>query len=214
MTTKNEKNITAIKTNMRLIEVTIVGTTPMLQHRFTESAEQAKGTRRVQLQQEEPRVVAERAAHRDSDGNCYFPGAAISRLLREAGGAHKMRGSRKSLKYILPAAVLVLEDAVILHEESDREKPLTTFEVDSRPVVIPATKGRVMRHRPRFDKWAASFTLRINESVLDEDTIAMLLNEGGSQIGLGDFRPEKGGPFGTFRIVSWVVKSESKKSAA
>ena len=28
-------------------------------------------------------------------------------------------------------------------------------EVDSRPVVIPSTKGRIMRHRPKLETWQA-----------------------------------------------------------
>ena len=28
-----------------------------------------------------------------------------------------------------------------------------TYEIDSRPVVVPATRGRIVRHRPRFNEW-------------------------------------------------------------
>jgi len=83
-------------------------------------------------------------------------------------------------------------------------QPAKDFEVDSRPVVIPSTKGRIMRHRPRFDQWSASFTIRINEMILPVDFVQRLLTEGGEQIGIGDFRPEKGGPFGTFNVVEWT----------
>jgi hypothetical protein len=80
---------------------------------------------------------------------------------------------------------------------------VSDFEVDSRPVTIPATKGRIMRHRPRFDCWSARFTIRVNEELLPPDFIHQLLVEGGQQIGVGDFRPEKGGPFGTFNLTLW-----------
>lgn len=188
---------------MKRFLVKIEGDTSLLQHRFGEDAEAASGkaTRRVMLTEETPREAAAKVAYRDPDGRFYFPGAAIGRLLREAGSAHKQKGSRKSVKFLVPAAVLVLDDAVIITNGDG--KPAKDFEVDSRPVVIPATKGRVMRHRPRFDRWGATFNVRVNESVLPPDIVHRLLTEGGEQIGIGDYRPEKGGPFGTFRVTKW-----------
>lgn len=124
------------------------------------------------------------------------------RLLRDAGSAHKQRGSRKSCKYIVPAAVRVVEDQIPLYEVNGIH-PLEDFEVDSRAVVIPSTKGRIMRHRPRCDEWVARFHLVINEDVLGVDTIRQFLDEGGQRIGIGDFRPEKGGPFGVFQVNLW-----------
>lgn len=149
-----------------------------------------------------PREEAEKGCYRLLDGRLYFPGQAISRMVREAGSNHKLRGTRKSAKYIIPSAILVMDDFVLL-TETDHSTPKTTFEVDSRPVVIPATKGRIMRHRPRHDQWAASFNIRVNETILEPDFIHQLLTEGGQQLGIGDFRPEKGGPFGTFLLDGW-----------
>jgi hypothetical protein len=60
-----------------------------------------------------------------------------------------------------------------------------------------------MRHRARFNEWSGKVSLRVNEKIIDDQLVRQLLNEGGEQIGIGDFRPEKGGPFGTFGIVLW-----------
>lgn len=186
---------------MKLISVKIKGVTSLLQHRFNEDAESPGSTRTVLVSRGTPREEAEKVCYRDRQGKFYFPGAAIGRLLGEAGSNHKLKGSRKSAKFVVPAAVLVMDDAITINNGDG--KPATDFEVDSRPVVIPATKGRVMRHRPRFDVWSASFTLRINDSLLPVDFVHQLLNEGGQQIGIGDFRPEKRGPFGVFQVVEW-----------
>lgn len=187
---------------MKLIQAEIKGVTPLLQHRFNEESEIPGETRRVIVDRGTPREQAERASYRDKKTRTfYFPGASISRLLREAGSNHKLKGSRKSTKFIVPAAVLVLDDAITI-TNGNGSKP-KDFEVDSRPVTIPATKGRIMRHRPRFDEWGARFTLRINDAILPEDFVHKLLTEGGEQIGIGDFRPEKGGPFGVFQVTNW-----------
>jgi hypothetical protein len=193
---------------MRTFDVEISGITSLLQHRFSEAAEVdgAAATRTVNLATETPRDAAERVAYRNEDGSLYHPGAAISRLLREAGSSHKQKGSRKSLKYIVPAAVIVVDDALPL----SNGKPLTDFEVDSRPVTIPATKGRIMRHRPRLDEWNIKFRVEVDETVLPPDIIHQLLVEGGQRIGIGDYRPEKGGPFGRFQVLCWDEVTEDE----
>ncbi len=186
---------------MKIIEVIIKGTTSLMLNRFTEQSESGKQTRNVIINRGTPREQAEKSAYRDAEGRLFFPGSAIARLLREAGGNHKLRGSRKSAKYIVPAAVLVFEDAVLI--SNGNGGLVKDFEVDSRPVVIPATKGRIMAHRPRWDCWSAKFSLRINEDLLPVEFVNQLLVEGSQQIGIGAYRPEKGGPFGTFLIEQW-----------
>ena len=189
---------------MKNIEIQIKGLTALLQNRFNEQAQSSPSTRPALVQNLEPRAQAELAANRNGQG-FFFPGAAIARMLREAGGAHKMRGSRKSVKYLVPAAVIMGNDEIIILNGDGKTKA-ENFEVDSRPVTIPATKGRIMRHRPRFDAWSAKFSLMIDEEVLPVDLVHQLLTEGGMRIGIGDYRPEKGGPFGRFQVVRWKEK--------
>ncbi len=190
---------------MKLITAWIQGTGALLQNRFTEQAEVnvQTNTRRVSVDEEvTPRTQAERSCYRDESGYLYHPGASIARLIREAGNAHKLKGSRRTVKWIVPAAVLVV-DETLPQFALDRKTRLIDFEVDARPVVIPSTKGRVMRFRPRLDAWSMAMRLRINEAVLSEGLIRQLLIDGGQQIGIGDYRPEKGGPFGVFHVVEW-----------
>ncbi len=200
-----QRSVLHLKGNsMKTYTVSIVGNTSLLQHRFGETAEgeSSKGTRRnVAAKQLSPREQAQQVEYRNDDGTYWLPGASISRLLREAGGGHKLKGSRKSAKYVIAGAVFVRDDRVTVLGDGD--KPAASYEVDSRPVVIPATKGRVMRHRPRFDAWGARFTLAVNDDIIDPAFVHQLLNEGGVSVGIGDFRPEKGGPFGTFRVTAW-----------
>jgi len=186
-----------------LVEAWGQGVTPMLIHRATEEALSGDGTRTNTVsERKDPRDICERALYRLPSRQIALPGGAVSRMLREAGGAHKARGSRKSIKYLVPAATIVLDDLCGLYL-NDRKTPITDFEVDSRPVTIPATKGRIMRHRARLNEWAFKVNLRINDEILGEDIVRRLMTEGLQQIGLGDFRPEKGGPFGTSDLVSW-----------
>lgn len=194
-----------------IVEVEIEGVTSFLMHRFTDAdANGDAASRNVLVTRGTPREEATKCEYRTPTGELYFPGTCIGRMLSEAGGGHKMKGSRKSAKYLVPAAVIVLDDAILFRGIDG--KVLSDYEVDSRPVTIPATKGRIMRHRPRIDRWRARFSLRVNPKVLPIDLIHKLMQEGGEQQGIGDYRPQKGGPFGTFRVIHWheVVASEEK----
>ena len=186
---------------MKLIEIEIQGVTPLLINRFNEQAETGGRTRPQMVKQKDPREEATKNAYIASDGTYYFNAFAIPNTMGNAGSNHKMKGSRKSLRFVVPSAVRITSDTItILNEDG---LPAKTFEVDARPVTIPATKGRIMRYRPRFEKWRAKFTLNIDDDLLEVSTAHQLLNEAGLSIGIGDFRPEKRGPFGTFRVTSF-----------
>lgn len=182
---------------MTRIAVEIRGTTPLLIHRFGEDAEAAPTTRAVMVTARDPREEATKAAYIAPDGTYYFSAFSIPRAMGEAGSNHKQRGSRKSLRFVVPSAVRPTGDTITI---LNGDGPATAFEVDSRPVTIPATKGRIMRHRPRWNDWGAAFEIELNEALLDQATAHQLLTEAGAGIGIGDFRPEKRGPFGTFRV--------------
>jgi hypothetical protein len=183
-----------------IVNVEIRGITPLLIHRFGEQSEQAGKTRKIQVQNTDPREEATRHAYIAKDGTFYFSAFSIPNAMASAGTNHKQTGTRKTLRFVVPSTVRVLVDAVTI---LNGEGPAKSFEVDSRPVTIPATKGRIMRHRPRWDCWGARFDLDIDTEVLGLDIAHRLLNEAGQSIGIGDFRPEKRGPFGRFRVVKF-----------
>jgi len=188
---------------MATVAVTIRGVSPLLQHAFGAEFQNEDAARVQVVQHGTPREKAEAITYRDDEGMCYFSGAAIGRLLRESGTNHKLKGSRRSVKFVVPSAVLVPEDRIhILTKDGERR---SDYEVDSRPIAIPSTKGRIMRHRPRWDQWTARFSLEIDSAVLPVELVHQLLEEGGRRIGIGDYRPEKGGPFGRFEVTNWEI---------
>lgn len=184
---------------MKTFAVRVEGISPLLQHRFGEQSESGDQARPIVKGTETPREQAESVCYRNKK-SFYVPGTWIAGCLREAGVSHKLKGSRRSVKYIVPAGVTINEVDIPLLNGTTLAKD---FEVDSRPVVIPATKGRIMRHRPRFDEWSLNFTLTVDDTVIPFDLVKQLMDEGGRRVGIGDFRPQKTGPFGRFTVTSW-----------
>jgi hypothetical protein len=178
-----------------LVDITIEGVSPLLQHRFGEEAEEQvnNGTSRSTARRKNPREEAEKVAYRLPDGRLYQPSTHILQAFRAAGKFHRV--GRKQADRLCMAAFSILETE-LAHNTKD-------FEVDSRPVVIPATRGRVMRHRPRLDSWRLSFTADVDTEIFDLDFAYAILADAGRKVGIGDFRPDRGGPFGRFKIVKW-----------
>lgn len=185
---------------VKTFQIEIRGVTPLLIHRFGEESEQSQSTRLTEIKRRDPREEARKVAYVAEDGTFFFNAFAIPGAMGNAGSAHKAKGSRKSLRFVVPSAIRMTSDTIQILNGNG---PAKDFEVDARPVTIPATKGRVMRYRPRFNEWGARFTLVLNDDLLSEEMTHQLLNEAGLSIGIGDFRPEKRGPFGTFRVTKF-----------
>src|SRR3990170_3242479 len=139
---------------MERFQVRLQGISPILQHRFSEKGQEESGdTMRpaANIRGQTSREQAEDCAYRLEDGTLYLKGIAIMRCFREAAGYHKQRGTRKSMKYVAAGSFIV--NAERLPFDGNPKE----YEIYSAPVVIPATKGRVMRHRPKLEEWAVTF---------------------------------------------------------
>lgn len=171
------------------IDVTIKGVSPLLMHAFP-MVDPPKGWEKW-TPEEQARV----AEYRDPDSlECFVPGVAIQRALVNAAVYSKGKG-RASLQKPVAACVIITPERCTLG--------VKTYTVDSRPVVVPATKGRIIRHRPRFDSWQCSFSLEYDPQLISEKEIRQVIDDAGLRVGLLDFRPERKGPFGRFAVVSW-----------
>jgi hypothetical protein len=172
---------------MQTLNVKIQGVSPLLQHRFI--GEPPEGMRN-----KPPQEQAELATYRDiKTGELYIPVENLTRALISGASYSKGKG-RSSLQKEVAAAVFVSPARISLGTKK--------FETDSRSVVIPATKGRIMAHRPRIDEWSAGFVIEFDETLLRKEQIVKILSDTGSRVGLMDFRPERKGPYGRFEVLS------------
>ena len=58
--------------------------------------------------------------------------------------------------------------------------------------------------RPRFDNCGTEFTVSVDESFMPENTFRDLFDKSGNFFGLFDWRPERKGPFGRYRVDKWI----------
>jgi len=199
------------------ITTVIQGITPLLMNRFTEANEVAvSGGTAVTFRGDKgtPRQQAEPKRYAGADGHLYIPGPNIFAALIAAGtfqkaGKSKLTTMKTSL---IPAGVMV--DDLICSLITENGEPITEWEVDSRSVVIPSTGGRIMCHRPRIDAWCATFTLTVDTGMFSPGLVRSLMDDAGKKIGLGDYRPQRKGPFGRFVVKEWAVTQDDLRAAA
>lgn len=187
---------------MQKIKVEISGMTPLLLNRFTEAAQQkaTSGNKMAAVgDRGTPREQATEKLYVGLDGKTLIvPGPNLFRCLIEGGkffkaGKKQITTQKSSM---IPAALAMDE----LELPIKHKKP---WEVDSRPVCIPSTGGRILAHRPMFPEWSLSFTLQLDTELMDSKILREIVDAAGKRVGLGDFRPDRKGPFGRFVVTNW-----------
>ena len=176
------------------VKVTIKGTRPLLINRFGGAEEAAPvATRGKKRDYGTPEQQAHKSAYHDN-GDMYVPSTWITSAIRNAAALFKAQGKRSSLKNMAGCAVVCTDDKLYLG------KTLADIEIDSRGAVVQ--RARIVRHRAKLNDWELSFELMVDEELLDLATVGAIISEAGRTQGIGDYRVNKGGPFGSFSVVS------------
>lgn len=63
-----------------------------------------------------------------------------------------------------------------------------------------------VRYRPVYHDWSCEFLVEWDQSAIDADAIVEFIRRAGWSIGLGEYRREKGGEFGSFEIEGSAAK--------
>lgn len=78
--------------------------------------------------------------------------------------------------------------------------------ITSDPPVMRTDNVRIgqgstdVRYRPEFRNWSCEFDVSYNEAVIGVEQIINLFNNAGFGVGIGEWRPERDGLFGRFRV--------------
>ena len=173
---------------LKQIKCIIKGETPLLMHRFPLEKIEALENKSIEEQ-------AEIAAYRDAETQeLYVPGIAFQRALI-AGAVFSKGKGRSSLQKSAAACLMIKPERISLGTKK--------YEIDIRPVVVPATRGRINRARPRLDEWKLNLEIEYDDVLLTESQVRKIVDDTGKRVGILDFRPEKKGYFGRFIVVHW-----------
>jgi hypothetical protein len=175
---------------MKKYEVQIKGITPLLMNKPEEYGFDSEWVEKKASNEYEKEAY--KKLYVDEEGKLYQPSTHIEMALINASKKIRIKGQGKATYSKLFGSMVSIPDMAIPHEiqEWDFHKIL---------VVIPSTKGRVMRYRPMLKEWKLRFEIEFEEEIPPE-VVKECLEIAGKYVGIGDWRPEKKGKFGKFQV--------------
>lgn len=190
---------------MYLVNCRIVGTAPLMQHRYPmpEFENLGKGGKKSTGAKDYTQEWRD-YLYTTKTGAIYQPAVHIEGAMIKAATNFKIAGKRgASYKELFKAALFIGPDE-IPHGvdapetlDADADKPLY---LDARPVVVQ--RARVVRIRPCFKPgWALDFEITVIDDELPADIVQDALTLAGKAVGIGDFRPR----FGRFSVARFEV---------
>jgi hypothetical protein len=177
------------------VEVVIVGTAPILFHRYDDASVERRA-RAAKNSQAKKSDDLESYVYRNGDGEIGIPGRNFKACLSEAARSlPDPRSPRKSARDLVQSAIQIepfLASLGRTHWDA----------VDVQRAVVQ--RNAVSRMRPMFrEGWTVTYDVVVLAAeYIDRDWLHDLITRAGRFVGLGDFRPD----YGRFRMDSFRIK--------
>ena len=181
--------------NFQQVKLKVTGLTPLIQNKMKETIIQqmedvrsgkAKKSTRTAI---DPKKEYIKSSYKQDDGSFGFPASAFKQCAVRAGkGLGLAMTDTRTLFFVLPNA----PDGECVSIKSN--KPIL------RKDPVNVKTGKDLRFRPEFRNWKADLIVKFDADRITIEQIANLLNHGGQTVGVGEWRPEKNGTFGTFQV--------------
>jgi hypothetical protein len=182
--------------NIKDMKVKIKGTSPLIFHKWDEKAirmmldkQMKKAVKGREVR--DPEKEAENSFYTDAEGKVAFPARNIKQAI--VGSARFLSG--------LP--MTILRGAVFVVGDKDGFIPVTYKKKSHRQDMVTVGMGSAdIRFRGQVEDWNMEFIIRFDADILSAEQVLNLLQRAGFSQGLGEWRPEKNGDFGTFEVTS------------
>lgn len=176
--------------------VPIRGTAPLLVHRFGEKARRQmldamQGKKKVKSVRN-PEEDYENAFYRLKDGRYGFPVMGFKHATVGAArfyGDLTMTGLRQFIFFRGEMGATGESLAAVEGEPRMRED-----------YVRIGRQQTDLRYRPEFPEWSTTLSVTFVASAITRSSVLSLIDAGGMAVGIGEWRPEKNGDFGTYQI--------------
>lgn len=199
-----EAQVQLNKIDAETLIVPIRGTAPLIVHNFSEKSrrqmlEAQQGKKKVK-EIRDPRSEYEaafyRIAHDDGTEGYGFPVTAFKAATTGAARFYDKSVTMTALRqFMFMRGVMTKADAQMLveiHGDPEMREDVVRLGGPSRSADL--------RYRPMFPEWTCELTVTYVKSSIDRGSILSLIDAGGMGIGVGEWRPEKRGEFGTYQV--------------
>jgi hypothetical protein len=204
--TEPEPGVTHMTTQIEIssipsetILVPIVGTAPLIIHNFSAKAKRqmldAQQGRKSPKEARDPEAEYDAAFYKMTDGY----GLPATAFKSATVGAARFYG--KDVK------MTEIRQFVFVHGEMSDADPQALVRIVGEPKMREdvvrlggMSRGADLRFRPEFRDWSAVLKVTFVKSCLSRSSVLSLVDAGGLGMGVGEWRPEKRGEFGTYAI--------------
>lgn len=178
------------------VSITLRGTSPLIVHRFSEKAkkqmlDKQRGKAKAGREAKNPEADYEESLYRLPDGRCGFPAIAFKAAAVSAAndaGIQKVLARRAF--HIQGGELVPINGEPRMREDVVRLNGTTAD----------------IRHRGEFLEWEVTLDLVFNEGVISLEQLVNLFRIAGFGVGVGEWRPERNGVFGTWEIAEVELK--------
>jgi len=175
--------------DLRVIQLGIAGTSPLICHQWSEKAKKQmldKQTKQPKNGREtkDPDQDYEDSLYPHPEGGYGFPAVAFKAAAVRAGTYADMK-----MTFLRGAFHVIGELAHIEGTPEPRED------------MVRVNNGAPdIRYRGMFKTWHTTLTIRYNARAISAEQILNLFQVAGFSVGVGEWRPERNGSFGTFEV--------------
>lgn len=190
--------MTRIKRETAHIE--IKGTAPLIVHRWSEKAKEmmlnSQQGRKTPKSAKDPNADYEASMYRFADGGHGFPvmgfkAATVKGGARLFGKSVKMTELRQLFTFLSDGDCTDGTQLVRISGEPMMREDMVRVGMGTADI----------RYRAEYRDWSAILRIEFVPSVIDLDSVVALVDAGGTN-GVGEWRPEKSGSYGTYEVVS------------
>ena len=210
-TIKKEEKIELKNVVVKSMQITIIGDSPLLMRRFSEKAKQqlldiqtkkAKTTKEIRDPWADmidglnwltpmPENKTEEGFNEALANGAKFGFPAVGLKQSAISAAYRAGLSKNKVElqglFHIPEEFIVIEGIPEMREDY---------------VKIPKTGAADLAFRGEFKQWKSTFTINYIDGIYSIEQIINFINLGGFTVGIGEWRPEKGGSFGRFHVAS------------
>ena len=193
-------NISLQKIKREIAEIPIRGTAPLIVHRWSEKARQmmldSQQGKKTPKQPKDPDADYQASMYRFVNGKHGFPVMAFKSATVK-GGARVFGKSVKMTE--LRQLTTFLADG--LCTDGTQLCELITSGPQMREDMVRVGMGTAdIRYRAEYPDWGAILKVEFVPSVIDLASVVALVDAGGTN-GVGEWRPEKSGSYGTYEVI-------------
>lgn len=171
------------------VQIRLIGDSPLIMHRFSEKArkemlDKMMGKAKAGKEAYDPIMEYENSMYRTEDGSPGFPAIGFKAAAVNAANDAGIQ------KVLARRAFHVIGEFV----------PIEGEPVMREDVVRIGMGTSTVRHRAEFKHWAATLDVVFNSGIISLEQLINLFQIAGFGVGVGEWRPEKDGTFGTFHV--------------